>query len=126
MIETHAFLDPESTGTFCTEKFVDRLNTGGQKAKIHLCIMGHNKAVPSYIINGLEISEFSGHFCKLPDVFTQKEIPVSTDISEEELAQWPYLKGVQIPQIKADVDLLMGTNVSKLMEPWEVINSHGD
>lgn len=79
--------------------------------------MGHNKAVPSCIINGLEISEFSGkHLYELPDVFTQKEMPVSTDniISDEELAKWPYLKGIQIPCIRADVDLLIGTNVSQV------------
>lgn len=48
--------------------------------------MGHNKTVPRGIINGLESSEFSG---KLPDVFTQKEMPVSTSkiISTEELAK---------------------------------------
>lgn len=55
-------------------------------------------------------------------------MPVSTDniISVEELTKWPYLNGIQIPCIRADVDLLIGTNASKLMEPWEVINSHED
>lgn len=91
--------------------------------------MGHNKTVTSSIINGLEISELSGkHFYRLPNVFTQKEMPVSRDniISEEELARWLYLKDVNFPRINADVDLLVGTNVSKLMEPWEVINSQGE
>lgn len=129
VIETYAFLDPGSTGTFCSERLVNQLNTEGRRAKIHLRTMGHNKAVPSCIINGLEISGVSGkHFYELPDVFTQKEMPVSTDniISKEELAKWPYLKDIRIPRINADVDLLIGTNASKLMEPWEVINSRGD
>jgi hypothetical protein len=53
---------------------------------------------------------------------------VSADnlISEVELNKWPYLQGIRIPRIAANVDLLIGTNASKLMEPWEVINSHGD
>lgn len=126
VVETYAFLDPGSTGTFCSEKLVDRLNTTGRRAKIHLRTMGHNKAVPSCIINGLEISALSGNnFYELPDVFTQKEMPVSPGniISEEELAKWPYLNGIQILRIRADVDLLIGTNASKLMEPWEVVNS---
>ena len=54
-----------------------------------------------------------------------KEMPVATAniISEKELRKWPYLEDVKIPHINADVDLLIGTNASKLMEPWEVINS---
>jgi len=62
------------------------------------------------------------HFFK---VCTQKGIPVSTAniISERELSKWPFLDDVKIPLINAEVDLLIGTNTSKLMEPWEVINS---
>lgn len=40
-----------------------------------------------------------------------------------ELRKWPHLETVKIPHLKAGVDLLIGTNASKLMEPWEVINS---
>lgn len=43
---------------------------------------------------------------------------------EEELLKWPYLDGVCGPHIQADVELLIGTNASKLLEPWEKINSH--
>lgn len=129
VMKTYAFLDPGSTGTFCSGKLAKELQAEGRKAKIHLRTMGLNKAVSSSIINGLEISGLSGkHFYELPEVFTQNEMPVSPDniISEEELSQWPYLKDIQIPHIKADVDLLIGTNASKLMEPWEVINSRSD
>lgn len=61
-------------------------------------------------------------------MFTQKEMPVSTDniISEEELTKWPYLKELKIPHMNSDVDLLIGTNASKLMEPWEVVNSQSE
>lgn len=97
-----------------------------QEAQVPPVLKSLCQAVPSCIINGLEISQISGkHFYKLPDVLTQKEMPVSSDniVSEEGLAKWPYLKDIQIPRITADVDLL---NASKLMEPWEVINSHGN
>jgi len=46
-------------------------------------------------------------------------MPVSpNNMTEEELSKWTYLKGVDIPPINAEVDLLIGTNASKLMEPW--------
>ncbi|XP_052407932.1 uncharacterized protein LOC127953079 [Carassius gibelio] len=98
----------------------------GRKCKIHIRTLGHNNAVESSIVDGLEISGFFGEcFYPLPKVCTQKEMPVSTAniISERELRKWPYLEDVKIPHINADVDLLIGTNASKLMEPWEVINS---
>jgi len=52
-------------------------------------------------------------------------MPVSTAniISERELRKWTYLEDVKIPHINADVDLLIATTASKLMGPWEVINS---
>lgn len=42
-------------------------------------------------------------------MFTKKKMPVSTDniISDEERANWPYLKGIQIPFIRVDIDLLI-------------------
>ena len=64
VIKTYAFLDPGSTGTFCSEKLINRLNTEGRKAKIHL--MGHAKTVESSIVDGLEILEFSGEHYPLP------------------------------------------------------------
>lgn len=55
-------------------------------------------------------------------------MPVSTDntITKEELAKWSYVNEARIPHIKADVDLFMGTNASKLMELWKAINSRGE
>ncbi len=54
------------------------------------------------------------------------ELGVSLHFKEEELAKWPYLDGVDVPCIQADVELLIGTNASKKLEPWEVVNSHGN
>lgn len=33
---------------------------------------------------------------------------------------------MKIPQLDADIELLIGTNAAKLMEPWKVINSRGN
>nr|XP_054593643.1 uncharacterized protein LOC129160669 [Nothobranchius furzeri] len=129
IVETYAFLDPGSTDTFCTENLLHLLNMQGQKTQIHLRTMGQSKIIKSSVVKGLEISDFSGeHFYTLPTAFTQKTMPVSIDnlISEEELAKWSYLKGLKFPKVHAGVDLLIGTNASKLIEPWEVINSQGE
>ena len=129
VIQTYAFLDPGSTATFCSESLMKKLNMTGKKAQISLRTMGPSTSVFSYRLKGLEISSLTGkHYYDLPEVYTQKMMPVNTDniIKEEELAKWPYLDGVSIPRIQANVELLIGTNASKLLEPWDVVNSHGN
>ncbi|XP_038137600.1 uncharacterized protein LOC119781261 [Cyprinodon tularosa] len=44
----------------------------------------------------------------------------------EDINQWPYLQSIKLHNIDADVDLLIGTNAPKVMEPWELINSQDD
>jgi len=60
VIETYAFLDPGSTGPFCTRQLIDKLNVEGRKCKIHIRTLGHNNAVESSIVDNLEISGVSG------------------------------------------------------------------
>lgn len=45
---------------------------------------------------------------------------------QKDLVQWSYLKDVKVHDIDADVDLLIGTDAPKVMEPWEVINSQDE
>lgn len=54
-------------------------------------------------------------------------MPVSTDnlITPEEVAKFPYLSKVHFPNIKANVDLLIGSNAPRILEPWEIVNSCG-
>ncbi|KAL7827084.1 hypothetical protein SRHO_G00328020 [Serrasalmus rhombeus] len=55
-------------------------------------------------------------------------IPVSKEnvISSKDLEKWPYLRNVDIKEIDADVELLIGVNTPKAVEPWEIINSIGN
>lgn len=99
----------------------------GRKTQISLRVMGPRASVSSYRVTGLEISSLTGNqFYDLTEVYTQKRMPVNTKniIKEEELAKWPYLDGVDIPRIQADVELLIG---QCLQNTWrEVVNSHGN
>lgn len=129
IIQTYAFLDPGSTATFCSEQLMKRLNLNGRKVQIRLRTMGSKASVFSHRLSGLEVASLTGkRFYGLPEVYTQERMPVSMDnlIRGEELEKWTYLNGVRIPHIQADVELLIGTNASKLLEPWEVINSYGN
>ncbi|XP_061761988.1 myosin-9-like [Nerophis ophidion] len=45
---------------------------------------------------------------------------------QQDLKHWPYLNNIKLPEIDSDIDLLIGTNASKVLEPWEVVNSQED
>lgn len=42
------------------------------------------------------------------------------------MAKWFYLGNINLHDVDSNVDLLIGTNAAKVMEPWEVINSQGE
>lgn len=129
LIQTYAFLDPGSSATFCSEKLMNDLNIRGKKVKIFLRTMGQEQSVSCNAVTNLEISGIgSNNFFALPEVYTQRDMPVNSDniVTQKELSNWPYLDRVKIPHIEADVDLLIGANASQVMEPWEIINSHGN
>ena len=84
IFSVYAFLDPGSSATFCTEclpylPYVS-VEYPRQKKNILLRTMSNEKRVPTYVVSGLELSRLDGDsFTQLPDVFTQKEMPVTAD-----------------------------------------------
>ncbi|XP_030214395.1 uncharacterized protein LOC115545409 isoform X1 [Gadus morhua] len=129
VIETYAFSDPGSSATFCTESLMTQLNAPGQKMDILLKTMGQEKYVSSHKISGLEVAALNDNkFLRLPDVYTQKSIPVTKDNipKEEDLKKWPYLQEVELTPINASIGLLIGANAPKALEPWKIVNSEGN
>lgn len=123
---TYAFLDPGSSASFCTEGLMNRMNLNGRKTGILLRTMGQEKVVGSHIVTDLEVAGLGRDcFCALPELFTQKRMPVNQGNipRHEDLLKWPHLKDVKIDEIDSEVDLLIGTNVPRALEPWEVIRS---
>lgn len=55
-------------------------------------------------------------------------MPLITDNipTQEGLSRWPYLQKVKIPEIWANIELLIRTNASKIMELWDIIHSQGE
>ncbi|XP_061882235.1 uncharacterized protein LOC133633659 [Entelurus aequoreus] len=128
VLSVYALLDPGSSASFCSEQLMSQLNIKGVKTHILLRTMNQKRSVPTHMVAGLEVSALdSNHFLPLPVVFTQKEMPVTTSSipKQEDIAPWPYLGNIILPSISSKVELLIGTNAPRLLEPWEVINSHG-
>lgn len=129
IVQTYAFLDPGSSATFCTETLMNDLKLSGRKTDMLLKTMNEEKPVSTYVVSGLEVSSlFSNEFIDLPDAFTHKTIPVGKQNipQQKDLERWPYLKEIHLPQIKTEIGLLIGANVPKAMEPWEVVSSVGN
>lgn len=127
-VQTYAFLDPGSSATFCTEQLMRELNALGRRMYILLKTMGQEKPVSSYKISRLEVAALKGDtYLTLPDVYTQRTIPVTKDNvpKMEELKRWSYLKDVDLNPIDAGIGLLIGVNAPKALGPWRVINSEG-
>lgn len=133
-IETYAFMDPGSTATFCTEELRKKLNIKGKSTQILLSTLSQDKLGGQKLMNSCMLSDLevcgleNTEYIQFPKVFTHNNIPVQRENipRQQHLQKWPYLSEVHLPYIDANVELLIGANNSKAMEPWHVINSQDD
>lgn len=47
-------------------------------------------------------------------------------IKQADLKMWHYLNGIQLKEIEADIELLIGTDVPQVMKQWKIIKSHNN
>lgn len=127
-VETFAFMDPGSTTTFCTGDLQKRLNVKGKPTLILLSNMGQNKPgeqklMNSYVFSDLEVCELEDKYIQLSMMYTHSNIPVHTDNlpKQSDGEKWPHLKEEGLPEIEADVGLLIGANCPQTMEPWRTL-----
>ncbi|CAI5670611.1 unnamed protein product [Oreochromis niloticus] len=126
IIATYAFLDQGSTAVFCTESLMRRLHLEGRKGNILLRTMGQERVVSSNTLSGLEVAALCGdEFLELPKVYTQESMPVHKGniTTPGDIEGWPHLKHINLPQINAGIELLIGANIPKALEPLEVVCS---
>lgn len=124
----YTFLDNGSTATsFCTESLMKKLGVHGTKVNIsHSTLEKKNSPVDSYFIRDLVVSDLDeNHFVHLPPLYNRPEIPVSqNDIpTQEDVDQWPHLDGVFIPQVVAEIGLLIASDFPKALDLLEVKHS---
>lgn len=88
--------------------------------------MIQEQVVKTCMMTGMEICGLeSNEYLKRPEVYSYSMIPVRAENIpfQEDVNQWPYLHEVKIPQITAEIVLLIGNNVPRALEPCMVINS---
>jgi hypothetical protein len=122
-IETYAFLDPGSNVSFCSEKLMSELGGQGKRVKLTLNTMGESHIMYTHAVKNVEISDLSQeNTFTLPTLYTKEKMPVSHSHipTSADISQWPHLGGVELPQIPADVGLLLGNNVADAYSPLEL------
>lgn len=119
---TYAFLDPGSTASFCTEALMNKLNLTGRKTSILLRTTGQEKVIGSHIVSDIGVAGMDTDclvdclWLEWTQTVHQGNIPPRQD-----LQRCPHLEGVEITEIDTGVDLFIGTNIPKVLEPWEVV-----
>ena len=126
-IITNAFLDSGSSSTFCTESLITKLGISGIKTKISLTTLEKKDSlVDSFVVKDLVISDLDENvFIELPALYTRPEIPVSKeDIpTQADVDKWPHLRGVHLPDVDANICLLIASDVPTVFDPLEVKHS---
>lgn len=82
-----------------------------------------------YEVTGLVVANLEGNKLILfPKVYTQRTIPVTNNnkLTPNDLRGQSYMKDINLTEIDNYVELLIGVNVPKAMEPPQVINSQHD
>ena len=86
--------------------------------------------IDSFVVKDLVISDLDENvFIELPALYTRPDIPVSKeDIpTQSDIDQWPHLCGVSLPEVDAEIGLLIACYVPTIFDPLEVKHSqNGD
>ena len=126
-IITYAFLDTGSISTFCTESLMKQLGIDGLKTRISLTkLEKKDSLVDSFLVRDLVISDLDeNNFITLPVLYTRTEIPVTKDDipTQEDVDLWSHLGGVYLPNVSAEIGLLIASDVPEALEPLEVKHS---
>lgn len=116
LVETYAFLDSGSNTSFCTDELLKRLNEPGQKTRLSLTTMlGVSNPIECSVVR-LEISDLDNQNCvELPNVYSTPNLPIRPECigKQEDVDRWPYLTGISIPHIDAEIGLLLEVTLQK-------------
>ena len=123
MVQTYAFLDLGQNTTFCTDELIERLGATGKKATLSLTTMDSDNVKSESLVVNLEVSDLQGrNVIELSNAFSRVKLPVTVDDIplQSDVERWFYLKDINLPCIDADIELLIGSDVPKLLGHHEV------
>ena len=128
-ILTHAFLDPGSSATFCSNDLLKRLSVNPDmytRHELSVRTMNGQRSMVCRMVPGMTVGDLAGeNELKLPTIYSVQDVPVSQCdiISASELEKWSHLSDLHIPEVEAPVEMLIGNNVPRALEPCDVISA---
>jgi len=124
-IETYALLDNGSNSTFCSASLMERLMLVGKKTRLKLVTMDSSKDVDTTLVNDLVVSDLDENVAiPLPEVLSGAAMAVAKDEipKQEDVERWLHLQGhMYLSDVNSRVDLLIGADVLKALQPREII-----
>nr|XP_027231842.1 uncharacterized protein LOC113823416 [Penaeus vannamei] len=99
-IDTYAMLDPGSNATYCSEFLCNHLGVQGTMRNLELTTLTQNR---------MSVETTGVFYC------------FQCERDQHNVVQWPHLRDLDIPEVKADqVHLLIGQDSSDLLLPTDV------
>ena len=122
-MDTYALLDPGSNGTYCTVALQKQLGAKGVEHSMELTTLTSTNMPLKTTAVKLDITSVSGGPKFKIDVIVQPNLNIDTSgiASPMDIAKWPHLKDLSIPELSIDeVHLLIGQDSSDLLVPEAV------
>jgi hypothetical protein len=123
-VMTYAFLDPGSNLSFCSTKLMRQLGCEGIRRKLTMNTMGEKYTMYTNELKNLIVCDLGQMYSiNLPTMYSKDTIPVSNDQipCTADLKKWAHLQDIELPQIDADIGLLLGNDVPDAYAPLQVI-----
>ena len=123
IVKTYAYLDGGPNTTFCTENLLSELTADGRKTTLSLTTMAQEDSPFESSIVSLEVFHLSkNNFIELPTVSSSAKLLVAMEsmATQRDVEKWPHLDGIELPEINAEVTLLIRSDASEALQPWEV------
>ena len=131
-ISTLAFLDSGSALSFCSKSLIDRLGLKselGSSIVLPLSTIHGNRNMESTLVSGLSVKDVNEeNIVQLPTVCVVNKIPVERNdaLGPTDLLKWEHLRNLPIYDLQGEVELMIGSNVPRAMEPLEVVSAPQD
>ena len=121
---TNGFLDQGSSGSFMTDKLADRLGVPTEHTSVSIDTVGNcRRTISTSVASGVEVCGLDDQrFHSLPPLFTVDSLPVTPDdrCGRKDVESAAHLMGVELRELDAPVELLIGSNCAELIVAREV------
>ena len=129
MVTTYALLYAGSNTTFCTEELLNQLGVKGKRTTVSLTTLQNEDNQIECNTTGLNVFDLKeNNMVKVPNIFSTPLLPVSKSSipQQEDVDKWEHLKGMKLPNLNAQIGLLIGNDVPRALQSKQVKECRGN